>query len=70
MYLFAPGGRRYAEAASGFLRNQLLFGSSFPFRPMRQSVTDLRALGLSDEVLVRVFSENAMSLFHRFLPTA
>jgi predicted TIM-barrel fold metal-dependent hydrolase len=70
MYLFAPGGYRYAEAAKGFLRNQLVFGSSFPFRPMLQSVTDLRTLGLSDEVLARVFSQNAVSLFHRFLPTA
>ncbi len=69
MYLFAPGGHRYAEAAKGFLRNQLVFGSSFPFRPMLQSVTDLRTLGLSDEVLARVFSQNAVSLFHRLLPT-
>ena len=63
MYLFAPGGYRYAEAAKGFLQNQLLFGSSFPFRPMRQSVDDLRALGLSDEVLAKVLSGNAASLF-------
>ncbi len=63
MYLFAPGGRRYAEAASGFLRNQLLFGSSFPFRPMRQSVQDLLALGLDADVLARVAGGNAAGLF-------
>jgi predicted TIM-barrel fold metal-dependent hydrolase len=67
MYLFAPGGHRYAEAARGFLRNQLLFGSSFPFRPMRQSVADLRTFGLDDDILARVFSENAAALFSRFL---
>ncbi len=59
MYMFAPGGRRYAEAATGFLRDQLLFGSSFPFRPMRQSVADFRALGLPDDVLRRVLGGNA-----------
>ena len=32
---WAPGGRCDAEAGTEFLRNQLLFGSSFPFRPMR-----------------------------------
>lgn len=63
MYFWAPGGRRYAEAAAGFLREQLLFGSSFPFRPMRQSVQDFRALDLGAEVTARVFGENAARLF-------
>ncbi len=63
MYLFAPGGRRYAEAASDFLRDQLLFGSSFPFRPMRQSVQDLLSMGLEEGVLARVAGGNAASLF-------
>ena len=62
MYLFAPGGRRYAEAASGFLSHQLLFGSSFPFRPMRQGVQDLQALGLSADILARVAGGNSASL--------
>ena len=65
MYLFAPGGQRYAEAARGFLRDQLLFGSSFPFRPMRQSVADIRAMSLPDDVLARVLGANAASLFGR-----
>ena len=65
MYFWAPGGRRYAEAATGFLRDQLLFGSSFPFRPMRQSVEDWRALKLSDEISAKVFGENAARLFGR-----
>ncbi len=63
MYLFAPGGRRYAEAASGFLRDQLLFGSSFPFRPMRQSVQDLLAMGMEEDVLAGVAGGNAARLF-------
>ena len=67
MYLFAPGGHRYAEAARGFLADQLLFGSSFPFRPMRQSVADFRALGLSEEVSAKVLGGNARQLFGRHL---
>ena len=63
MYLWAPGGRRYAEAATGFLRDQLLFGSSFPFRPMRQSVEDWRALKLGDDVNACVLGGNATRLF-------
>ena len=63
MYLFAPGGHRYAEAAKGFLRNQLLFGSSFPFRPIKQSVADLHALIPEQDLAARVLSENAKGLF-------
>ena len=63
MYLFAPGGRRHADAAAGgFLRDQLLFGSSFPFRPMRQSVDDFGALGLGEEAEAKVLGGNAAGL--------
>lgn len=59
MYLFLPGSGLYVEAANGFLGDQLLFGSSYPFRPMGQSVEDLLALGLRDEALEKVLSGNA-----------
>jgi predicted TIM-barrel fold metal-dependent hydrolase len=68
MYIFAPGGHRYVEAARGFLGDQLLFGSSFPFRPMQQSVIDLQKMGLSAQVLTKVLGTNAASLFRRKLP--
>jgi predicted TIM-barrel fold metal-dependent hydrolase len=67
MYFWAPGGRRYAEAASGFLRDQLLFGSSFPFRPMQQSVEDWLGLGLSADMNARVLGANATRLFARVI---
>ncbi|GJE43612.1 amidohydrolase family protein [Methylobacterium soli] len=63
MYTFAPGGRLYVEAANGFMRDQFLFGSSFPFRPMRQGVEDFRDLGLSDEALAHAYWRNADRLF-------
>jgi predicted TIM-barrel fold metal-dependent hydrolase len=62
MYVFAPGGHRYVEAARGFLAEQLLFGTSFPFRPMRQTVDQFRAL-LPDLCLrAKVMGGNARRL--------
>lgn len=63
MYTFAPGGGRYVEAANGFMRDQFLFGSSYPFRPMRQGVEDFRALGLEEEPLQQALGGNAAKLF-------
>jgi predicted TIM-barrel fold metal-dependent hydrolase len=59
MYIFLPGGSLYVEAANGFMRNQLLFGSSYPFRAMGQTVDDYLQLGLSETVLDGVLFENA-----------
>ncbi|ARN80443.1 amidohydrolase family protein [Methylocystis bryophila] len=62
MYLFAPGGERYADAARGFLSTQLLFGSSYPFRPFSQSVSDFRTMNLSQEAAENVAWRNAARL--------
>ena len=59
MYIFAPGGRLYVEAANGCMRNQILFGSSYPFRPIGQSIDDYRALGFDDDVIDDVMYGNA-----------
>lgn len=59
MYIFCPGGKLYVEAANGFMKDQLMFGSSYPFRPMAQSVDDYRELGFSDGVLEQVMYRNA-----------
>ncbi|MDH1067331.1 amidohydrolase family protein, partial [Pseudomonas sp. GD03985] len=55
MYLFLPGSEGYVQAANGFLADQLLFGSSYTFRPIRQSIEDAQRLGLKDEVLEKFF---------------
>ncbi|MDR3515756.1 MAG: amidohydrolase family protein [Azospirillaceae bacterium] len=62
MYIFQPGGRLYVEAANGALADQILFGSSYPFRAMRQTVDDYRALGFAETVLDRLFFDNARRL--------
>ncbi len=59
MYTFAPGGRLYVEAANGFMKEQFLFGSSFPFRPMKQGVDDFRSLGLAPDALEAALWRNA-----------
>lgn len=62
MYIFLPGSQLYVEAANGFLRDQLLFGSSFPFRPMKQSVDDFLALGFDEAVIDGLLYGNARRL--------
>ncbi len=59
MYIFAPGGGLYVEAANGAMRQQILFGSSYPFRPMAQSITDYRKLGFDEGVIDDVMYGNA-----------
>ena len=59
MYLFLPGGSLYVEAGNGFMRDQLLFGTSYPFRAMKQTVNDFLALGWKDEVLDGILQGNA-----------
>lgn len=59
MYIFLPGGSLYVEAANGFMKDQLMFGSSYPFRAMGQSIEDYKNLGFRDDVLESVFSTNA-----------
>lgn len=62
MYLFAPGGKLYFEAANGVLQDQFLFGTSYPFRAMKQTLDDFIALGWKDSVLEKVLSGNAKRL--------
>ena len=62
MYIFQPGGRLYVEAANGALGDQIAFGSSYPFRAMRQSVEDYQRLGFRDDVLEKLFHDNAARL--------
>lgn len=62
MYLFQAGSDAYVQAANGYLGDQLLFGSSYPFRPIGQSIRDATRLGLRDDVLSRFFHDNAARL--------
>ena len=59
MYLFAPGGGAYVEAANSTLREQIIYGSAYPLRPLVQTVADNRALPFSADVLEDYFSNNS-----------
>ncbi|SDV48995.1 amidohydrolase family protein [Chitinasiproducens palmae] len=63
MYLFVAGSRAYVDAANGFLGEQLLFGSSFPFRPIHQSIDDFQQLGFRDDRIEALLHDNAARLF-------
>ncbi|AZV92818.1 amidohydrolase [Bordetella sp. J329] len=63
MYLFQPGSEHYVQAANSFLADQLLFGSSYTFRPIRQSVEDFLQLGFREDTLDRLLYGNAARLF-------
>lgn len=65
MYLFQAGSQAYIEAANGFLGDQLLFGSSYPFRPIGQSIDDLLQLGLRESVVDKILYANAHGLLIR-----
>ena len=62
MYIFSPGGNLYVEAANGAMGQQIMFGSSYPFRPMAQSINDYRMLGFNDDVIDDVMYGNAKRL--------
>ena len=70
MYMFAPGGKLYIEAANGFMADQYVFGTSYPFRSMRQSVEDLGTIGLAPDVLDKVSWRTAARLFGLPAPAA
>lgn len=63
MYLFQPGCSAYVEAANSFLGEQFLFGSSYPFRPIGQTIDDFLALGFKESVVDRLLYGNAAQLF-------
>ena len=62
MYLFQPGSAAYVAAANSFLSDQFLFGSSYPFRPIGQTIDDFLALGFTDSVIDKLLYGNAARL--------
>ncbi|MDR0716538.1 MAG: amidohydrolase family protein [Azoarcus sp.] len=63
MYLFQPGGEAYVAAANSFLREQFLFGSSYPFRPIGQTIEDFLRLGFHEDAVDKLLYGNAARLF-------
>ena len=61
---FQAGSEAYVQAANGFLADQLLFGSSYTFRPIGQSIEDAQKLGFKDEVVEKFFYRNAARILN------
>jgi hypothetical protein len=63
MYLRGlPGTADYLAAANGFLSERILFGTAYPFCPLKPYVDWFLAQGLSETSRRRVLSENAKLL--------
>lgn len=57
-----PGALHWVEAANSFLRDRLLFGSSYPFLPLAGALASYRALPFRPDVLDAVLGGNAQRL--------
>ncbi|MDR3162282.1 MAG: amidohydrolase family protein [Helicobacteraceae bacterium] len=64
MYGFITGGEPLINAAKTFLQDQLLFGSSYPFRPIGQSIEDFLAFGFSETIAEKLLFSNAARVFN------
>ncbi len=63
MYLVnMPGASDYVEAANGFLRDRVFFGSSYPVLPLDDAVAFYAGLPFKPDVLTAVMGGNAARL--------
>ncbi len=58
-----PGEHDYVAAMKTFLADRFLFATGYPFCPISETIDRFAAFGLSDEILVKVFRDNAVRLF-------
>jgi predicted TIM-barrel fold metal-dependent hydrolase len=62
IYFFAPGGAAYVNAINGALKEQFLFATAYPLRPLGQTVRDCGAFPLAADAAQKFFSGNARGL--------
>jgi len=58
-----PGAQDWVEAANHFLGDRILYASSYPVRPLGQSLAEFRRFSYKPEVLERLLGGNAATLF-------
>jgi predicted TIM-barrel fold metal-dependent hydrolase len=58
-----PGAQDWVDAANHYLSDRLLYGSSYPVRPLKQSLEEFRRFSYRPEVLERLLWKNAAELF-------
>ncbi len=57
-----PGAQEYVAAANYILRDQMLFGSAYPFAPMKEAVACIRKMGMREDAQQKFFYDNAARL--------
>jgi uncharacterized protein len=58
-----PGAQDWVEAANHFLGDRILYASSYPVRPLGQSLTEFRRFSYKPGVLENLLAGNAATLF-------
>ncbi len=58
-----PGAQDWAAAASTFLGDRILYASSYPVRPLAQSLAEFQRFSYQPEVLEKLLAGNAKALF-------
>jgi len=58
-----PGAQDWVEAANHFLSDRILYASSYPVRPLSQSLAEFQRFSYKPEVLENLLAGNAATLF-------
>jgi predicted TIM-barrel fold metal-dependent hydrolase len=58
-----PGAQDWVEAANHYLGDRMIYASSYPVRPLSQSLLHFRRFPYQPEVLENLLGRNAMKLF-------
>ncbi|MBN1456012.1 MAG: amidohydrolase [Methanomicrobia archaeon] len=58
-----PGAQDWVDAANHYLGDRILYGSSYPVRPLKQSLEAFTRFSYKPEVLERLLWKNAAELF-------
>ncbi len=62
MFNFNPGYDQYVLAANHILKNQILFGSCFPSKPLDFAMQNIQNIGLTPDALEHVLYHNSARL--------
>jgi len=65
-FQFIPGfagAQDWVEAANHYIGDRMLYASSYPVRPMKQSIEEFRRFHYEPEVLENIMEKNAANLF-------
>lgn len=62
MYLLMPGNEAYVAAMNGYLSERMLFGTSYPFSPIKEAIDALLKAARGDAIVERVLFGNARAL--------